>query len=208
MDHFRSALHECLRGACKAPHRTLDHHPLLMPLLREGLTLEGYGDALVALHGVFDALELRLHTHVLLPFPYAVCPKLPALNADLAELKRHPLTTSVEWPMPGNLSQLVGMLYTLEGSGMGGQAIARHLRQSSAAAYPLRFFGGNGEDPMLRWQQFWMFADALCPASCHVEAAASAAALFGSIKLHLDAAFSLLHPIVSVGAASTTADTC
>jgi heme oxygenase len=45
----RSELHDQLRQAAKAPHRLVDHHPLLAPLIRSELTEKQYGDALAAL---------------------------------------------------------------------------------------------------------------------------------------------------------------
>jgi len=187
---IRSELHDKLRQAGKAPHRLVDHHPLLVPLLRHDLTEGQYGAALAALHGVYAPLEagidefLRIRPEL---FDYHTRRKLPSLNDDLAELGRLPGEQEMRYPAPATIAELVGVLYTVEGSAMGGQSIARCLRQGGFDRFPMRFFSGHGENANARWHEFLAFADASCPATGHKSAALTVASLFQAIKSHLDA---------------------
>jgi heme oxygenase len=186
----RSELHDKLRQAAKAPHRLVDHHPLLTPLLRDDLTERQYGDALAALHGVYASLEAGIDDFLRIQpalFDYSTRRKLPSLNDDLAELGRLPREGEMRYLAPATVAELVGVLYTVEGSAMGGQSIARCLRQGGFGGLPMRFFSGHGEHANAQWHEFLAFADACCPAAGHESAALTVASLFQAIKKHLDA---------------------
>lgn len=186
----RSELHDKRLQGAKAAHRLVDHHPLVAPLLRDDLTVGQYGDALAALDGVYAPLEagiddfLRIQPEL---FDYHTRRKLPSLNDDLAELRRLPGERRMRYPAPATIAELVGVLYTVEGSGLGGQSIARCLRQGGFGRLPMRFFSGLGEHANARWHEFLAFADASCPATDHKSAALTVASLFQAIKEHLDA---------------------
>jgi heme oxygenase len=187
---IRSELHDKLRQVAKAPHRLVDHHPLLAPLLRNDLTEGQYGDALAALHGVYAPLEAGIDDFLKIRpelFDYHTRRKLPSLNDDLAELGRLPGEREMRYPVPATIAELVGVLYTVEGSAMGGQSIARCLRQGGLDRLPMRFFSGHGEHADARWLEFLAFADASCPAADCGSAAMTVASLFQAIKKHLDA---------------------
>jgi heme oxygenase len=185
----RSELNDKLRQAAKAPHRLVDRRPLLASLLRYDLTEGQYGDALAALHCVYAQLEagidefLRIQPEL---FDYHTRRKLPSLNDDLAELGRLPCESEMRYPAPATVGELVGVLYTVEGSAMGGQSIAHRLRQGGFDRLPMRFFSGHGEHAVGRWHEFSAFADASCPAASHESAALTVASLFDAIKKHLD----------------------
>jgi heme oxygenase len=186
-----SPLHQCLRQASKQAHHELDHHPLLAPLLKADLSRTRYGNALAALHGIQARSEERilafLQQHPDLP-DYRLRCRLPALQADLAELGRQPVPAPANWPEAQSVGALVGMLYVTEGSNMGGQVIARTLRQHGHADLPLLFFSGQGESSPQAWQDFWDFANVHCPVDEYELAVTSSVAVFDAIKAHLDAA--------------------
>jgi heme oxygenase len=190
-----SPLHAQLRAATKLPHHALDHHPLLTPLLRPAPRLDDYAAALAALHGVYAVAEAAI-LDFLAPrpglFDYAARRKLPALEADLVALAAlghsgTPVTMAGQsLPPLTNVGELVGMLYTIEGSTRGGRFIYRQLRQGLGEAAPLSFFAGYGEASEQRWQEFWQFANNRCPQQAFADAVRIAAQLFGAIKSHLD----------------------
>jgi heme oxygenase len=187
---IRSELHDKLRQTAKAPHRLVDHHPLLAPLLRDDLTLGQYGGALAALHGVYAPLEAGIDGFLSIRpelFDYHTRRKLPSLNDDLAELGCLPCEREMRYPVPATVADLIGVLYIVEGSAMGGQSIARCLRQGGFDKLPMRFFSGRGEHAGARWHAFLAFADASCLAAESKSAALTVAAMFRSIKEHLDA---------------------
>lgn len=184
-----SELHHRLRQATRGPHHDLDHHPILAALIRPDLGLSEYGKALSALHGVYSVAELWILDYLSqhsVPFDYALRRKLPALESDLAELGRNPISAQMEFAAEQRLGALVGVLYTIEGSTLGGQFIARSLSKIEGVAWPTAFFSGYGNLSHQRWQAYLSFADACCPKAEYDLAAATAAFLFQSIKNHLD----------------------
>lgn len=182
-------LHHRLRQATKACHHALDHHPLLSSLLGSTPSLVQYGDALSALHGIYAqseaAIFFYLRQHPAL-FDYRSRRKLSAMEADLAALGRTPMPMQRACPAVDSCGALFGTLYTLEGSTLGGQFIANHLRRATATTFPLRFYTVYGDQARQRWDQFLHCAEALCPQSEYQTAATTAAGLFETIKQHLD----------------------
>ena len=112
--------------------------------------------------------------------------KLPALKDDLTALGRVPREREMRYLAPTTFAELVGILYTVEGSAMGGQSIARCLWRGGFDDLPMRFFSGYGEDTEVRWREFLAFADETCPTADRQSAAATAVSLFQAIKSHLD----------------------
>ena len=184
-----SPLHRRLRQATTGFHNALDQHPLLLPLLGSAPSLAQYGDALSALHGVYAQSEAAifswLQQHPAL-FDYDARRKLPALESDLAALGRAPLPMQRNCPDIDTRGALFGMLYTLEGSTLGGQFMAASLRRAAAATYPLNFYTVYGDHTRQRWDHFLQCADVLCPQAEYEIAAMTAAGLFETIRLHLD----------------------
>lgn len=185
----RSDLHARLRLATKALHHLLDHHPVVAPLVRDDLTLDQYGDALAALHGVYAPLEAGIDAFLkTMPglFDYNPRRKLPALQDDLAKLGRRPWSRQISHTTPARVAELVGVLYTVEGTTMGGQHILRCLRQRNFDRLPTRFFSVYGDQTDSLWGDFLAFADRACPAAEHRRAEATALALFQAVKTYLD----------------------
>jgi heme oxygenase len=184
-----SPLRQCLRQASKQAHHELDHHPLLTPLLRADLNRTHYGKALAALHGIQASSEQRIQAF-LQQCPgwadYRLYCRLPALEADLAALGLQPVAAPSNWPEPTCAASLVGMLYVTEGSNMGGQVIARSIRQHGQDDLPMSFFSGQGEVSDQAWQDFWALANAQCSVDDYALAASTALAVFAAIKIHLD----------------------
>lgn len=189
-----SALHQQLRLATKEPHHALDHHPLMAQLLVPNVNRRAYGDVLTALHGVYASAEAALlgylsrHPDL---FDYAPRRKLPALEADLAALGRHPAATAVSLPAIDRTGARFGTLYTLEGATLGGQFIASRLHQQGAGDFPLQFYTIYGDQARSHWLAFLAIAEQRCPPTEHACAAATAVALFDSIRRHLDACYGL-----------------
>lgn len=182
-----SELHDRLRRATMQSHHTLEQHPLLLSLLDPTVSLIQYGNALAALHGIYaqseEAIFAYLRKHPGL-FDYFSRRKLPALESDLSTLKRAPVPIRTACPSLDTAGALFGALYTLEGSTLGGQFIARKLPPS----FPLAFFTVYGEQTRQRWDEFLQLAMARCPPSEYELAAATACGLFVTIKNHFDEA--------------------
>ncbi len=180
-------LHERIREATRTAHRQLDHHPLLAPLVHDGLTLEQYSRSLVALHGIYAAIESAVEdTALAAGFDYAARRKVPAMEADLAALQCSPRPSAIRIAPPRSNSELIGRLYPLEGSTLGAAVICRQVRAGPGGSWPLHYFSGYGDATMERWQAFWRFADTACPGTEIDVACATAVATFEAIKQHLD----------------------
>lgn len=184
-----SELHDRLRQATKLPHHFLDHHPVLLPLIRADLDIVQYGDALAALYDIYAQAELWVLEFLAQNaglFDYGSRRKLPALDSDLSVLRRSPVQTEIFFTASPTIGSLIGILYTLEGSTLGGQFIVRNLSELPHAALPMRFFTGYGDLTQQRWEEFLRFADATCPVDEYEEATAAAVSLFSALKTHLD----------------------
>ena len=161
------------------------------------LSIVQYGDALAALYDIYAQAEgwvvnfLAQHTGL---FDYGSRRKIPALEADLVALGRSPARTRIIFSASPTIGSLVGILYTLEGSTLGGQFIARNLTALSHATLPMRFFSGYGDLTRPRWEDFLRFAGATCPVAEYEQAVAAAVSLFGALKRHLDEASRQSHP--------------
>jgi heme oxygenase (biliverdin-IX-beta and delta-forming) len=185
-----SKLHDLLRQATKMAHHGLDHHSLLVPLLKTDMSRVQYGDALAALHGVQAAGEGAILAFLAQQpglFAYAPRLKLPALSSDLSVLQRLPFKTDTPFPIPNSVPALVGVMYTVEGGTQGGQFIARTLRKAGFNDLPFAFFEVYRELNAQCWEEFWQFADRSCSSEDHEVAAQSAVAMFRATHQHLDA---------------------
>lgn len=185
------SLPAALRAATRDLHHRLDHHPRLAPLVRPDLNQAEYGQALVALHGLFAPCEARLADYLAThhpAFPYARHCRLADLEADLAYWRLAPPATSWAGPDLADSASAVGCLYVLAGSALGGRVIYRQLAGSLGLDrdHGARFFHGHGDAAEAMWQEFWAFALSACPPPAIPLAAAAAAGLFATLLDCLD----------------------
>lgn len=158
-----------LRQHTHADHVRLDHHPLLSGITKPGYSLATYGLLLAAYFHFYRAIEAGIEdflgTHDL-GFDYAPRRKLPWITADLQQLGVDPLAPGYRPRQPleafpiRNRGQLLGTLYTIEGSTLGGQVISRHMATNLAltASHGARFFNAYGEQTPVYWNEFQTFA--------------------------------------------------
>jgi heme oxygenase (biliverdin-IX-beta and delta-forming) len=152
------SLGEWLKHEMRADHHRVDQHPLLKPLLRRDLTITEYTAALCGLYAPIASLEqslsLGLHGYGV---DYSLIARKALLKADIHQLGGQ--VTSLGFaPVPVNVANLVGMLYVLEGSRLGGAMIARHVSDVLGSQVPLRFLTDH---PLYeeQWAAFWRFAE-------------------------------------------------
>ena len=156
---------DCLRQATHAEHVRLNHHPLLSGITRPSYPHAHYAAVLIAyfhFYRVFEAAIDEALSRLALDFDYNFRRKLPWLAEDLGVLGIDPdrshLAPSPSLRAPSGLdaSQLLGVLYTIEGSTLGGKVIAAHLgtNQGLFARNGARFFTGYGDVVDACWQDF------------------------------------------------------
>ncbi|PKO88780.1 MAG: hypothetical protein CVU16_13210 [Betaproteobacteria bacterium HGW-Betaproteobacteria-10] len=184
-------LQSALREATRQQHHRLDHHPLLARLVRPGLQMADYGRALQALYAINAPSERCIADYIAAQgyaFDYAAHQRMPDLLADLAYLSLPVPPLAWAGPRLDSPGELVGCLYVLAGSTLGGRVIFRQLQSvlPVTASAGARFFAGHGEQTMGMWQNFWAFAATICSPAELPAARQSAAALFERILTLLE----------------------
>jgi heme oxygenase len=154
-----------LKRETREAHHRIDQHPALKPLIRRDLTLAEYTTALSALYAPVEGLEKVLSSGlVTLGVDYPLIQRAALLKADLHQLGQRERVGGPTAPTPSGLASLVGMLYVLEGSRLGGAMIARHVSHVLGGQVPLRFFSTYPLEAD-QWRAFWCFAECHCPPS-------------------------------------------
>jgi heme oxygenase len=175
-----------LRDATHHHHVQLNRHLLLAGLMQPDYPLSHYRTLLCTYYQLYELLEERInlflndHPGV---FNYKERCKLPWLINDLAFFKIDPLiipllsSTTTDFLKIETIGQLVGVLYVVEGSTLGGQMISQVLikNQGITRETGSYFFTGYGESIMPFWQQFITFSDTLSGDNHQCQAAVEAA---------------------------------
>ncbi len=118
-----------LRRETRLEHHRVDQHPVLKPLLKRELAIEEYAIALSALYAPVASLETALSSGLgAHGVNYPLTQREALLKADILQLGRQVQPVS-RLPPLATIESLVGTLYVLEGSRLGGAMIARHVRQ-------------------------------------------------------------------------------
>lgn len=182
-----------LRAATRDAHHRIDRHPALAPLVRSDLQRAHYIEVLRAMAWIYKTLDPTFTSALerLCPGdPYRPSSRSRWLAEDLAHLQSDgPLPQPWQAPGINTASELVGRLYAIEGSTLGGQVIARQLATSIGvgATSGASMFHGHGEAMSSRWAEFLAFADRACPKTEAEAACAAANAMFVELGNLLDA---------------------
>ncbi len=194
-DCVGSRVRQQLRLATHAAHVRLNHHPMLAGLTRPGFSLAQYRRILAAYYPFYAAVEpaiLSLTSQANdLDFSYAERRKLPWLIEDLHALGDTPANLECKrvFAIPADAAELIGTLYAIEGSTLGGQVISRHLAANLGLTPErgARFFSGYGADTESRWAAFCGYAETLVDDPMQRERAGIAALqVFNALEGQLD----------------------
>jgi heme oxygenase len=189
-------LQTCLRNSTRAAHRDLDHHPLLAPLVRPDLSLDHYQYVLRVMNWLHVHFRERLISAIkqFAPASHFIPSDRPRWLADDFSWFGMVETASQEH-FADRLSfrftsaeSVVGALYVLEGSTLGGQVIARQLAESIGVSpgQGASFFYGHGEQTQAHWKDFWSFAAGVCATGSIEMASASAVDMFNDFETFLN----------------------
>jgi heme oxygenase len=150
-----------LRDATAPLHKQLDQQPLLVALLGKELPLADYQQLLGIYYSLYHQLEAALKHYTdqqPIAFDYQPRYKTPLLLNDLKywHIKPEPLRCQITLPDINSLGALLGLLYVLEGSTLGGQFIAQHLQLTYGYTRSTGsdFYNGYGEQTKTHWQSF------------------------------------------------------
>jgi heme oxygenase len=189
----RITVRQQLRLATHAAHVRLNHHPMLAGLTRPGFSLAQYRRILAAYYPFYAVMEpailsLTIQTN---GFSYAQRRKLPWLIEDLRALGDTPANLKCKrvFAIPADAAELIGTLYAIEGSTLGGQVISRHLAANLGLTPErgARFFSGYGADTESRWAAFCGYAETLVDDPMQRERAGIAALqVFNALEGQLD----------------------
>jgi len=120
---------EFLRQQTAELHEQINHHPLLVCLWNENPSIAQIGTALAALHGPFTILESVVLDGIgRLGMQYRYHPRRHHMDADMKTLGSEPFPCSIAID-PASIRQttLLGFLYLLEGTKLGGAVISRRI---------------------------------------------------------------------------------
>lgn len=186
-----SALQQRLSEVTRAAHQRVNHHPLLRCLTRSDLSPGQYRRALQALYAINAPTELRLAEYVAaqgVDFAYEDRRRMRELADDIVFLGGS--LPAASWPGPqiDNIAGLIGVMYVLEGSRLGGQVIARQVAISLglSEAAGIKFMSCCGQSAPLLWADFCAFAAVNCPESLFSEAEQAASHYFSDFLVQLD----------------------
>lgn len=154
-----------LRDSTHDEHVRLNQHPLLRGITRPGYPIGAYRLVLAAYYHFYRVIEAAIDEALGrhdIPFSYEPRRKLQWIKADLLSLGVDPEeppfrpSAAVHAITLTDLGHLLGTLYTIEGSSLGGQLISRHLTVNLGLTPDQggRFFHGYGEHIASYWKQF------------------------------------------------------
>ena len=162
-----NSLKDKLREATHSMHVQLNQLPLLKGLLDADYPLENYHKLLQAYAPLYQDLELKIiHfiTEHSVGFDYDSRLKWPSIHQDLAYLSTpaSPVQLMLS-PDINSIGALIGVLYVVEGSTLGGQHIARALEKHHGLtqANGARFFYGYGEATPSKWVEFMSYIESI-----------------------------------------------
>ncbi len=186
-----SAAHT-LRRSTRHQHARLNRHPLLAQLLSPQLTLSSYHHLLKRYAPFYQACDQRFLQGIkVFNLDLDFTPRLKTgwLSQDLAFFNDSSPILPPELPPLLSAPQLIGEIYVLEGSTLGGQLISRHLEAQLAltASSGARFFNGYTHLTDAYWKDFSQFLERhLSHEADLVEACGAANQLFKLFAKYLD----------------------
>jgi heme oxygenase len=150
-----------LRRATSARHERLHQHPLLKPILSGRVSLRQYVSILEAYYGIHEPLEERVREAAgLLDYKLhsGRLGHAERLACDLTYFGYTPLALGqlhrcMHLPELSSIAALLGCLYVIEGSTLGGRVIARRVKQMLGLAEQggCRFFSSYGTKTDAYW---------------------------------------------------------
>ena len=159
-----------LRGATHQVHVRLNRHSLLVGLTQPGYSLSSYRKLLSAYFQLYSLLEKKINQFLgkhPCELDYSGRRKLPWLSKDIAFFEDGSPAFVLDMPLAQisqeieHVGQLIGVLYAIEGSTLGGQVISRSLAEhlGLTRSKGACFFNGYGEETLNMWNDFICFAE-------------------------------------------------
>ncbi len=146
---------ETLRQQTEADHHAAED---ALPLMKADLDAAGYVRCLRKLHGIVAAWEEQAPSLApdWLRALLIVRNRKPLLEGDLAWFQISPPQDRATFPFITDLPSLLGAMYVMEGSTLGGRIIARQVQMalSLTDGHGNAFFRGHGLQTGSFWKEF------------------------------------------------------
>lgn len=133
-------------------------------LMRDDFSLEDYRKLLISFYAFYEPFELRMKQSLAahhVDFDYEERLNAPRLRADLRSLGMTDAEIAAiencdDLPALDSQEKIFGALYVVEGSTLGGQMIARHLKEKFGLEETNggAFFSGYGKSTGKMWNAF------------------------------------------------------
>jgi heme oxygenase len=178
------AILQALRAETRPAHDALEQNPFNQALTAGTITEAATSHFLTKMYGFLVPYEARLRQQNLGPEWEADARQRAHLVLEDLQQPASALALCPSMPPLASWPQLLGAMYVMEGSTLGGQVIARQLAK---AEIPQRtYFLGYGERTGPRWKAFChLLADAATPAN-QAEIVASASLTFQHLSAWLN----------------------
>lgn len=154
---------------------------LLLKKLKAMRSIQDYQHILKIFYGFFHPVELLISEHInpsILP-DYTLRGASDKIANDLAMLNNVvPLPVSAAVPQIRNIPQAAGAMYVIEGSTLGGQVIARMIRENPGIQVSddaLTFFRGHDDNTIPMWKTFQGFLNDRFTSEAQIREVTSAA---------------------------------
>ena len=151
-----TATHVSLRERLKTETRT-EHEELeeRMAILSPTLTEQRYFEILQRFYQLHLLIEKQLGTNsnALAEDYLRHRTKSAFLEVDLTGRELSPLSTDIDLSWLDDAHTLLGALYVIEGSTLGGQVVSKGLR-ANHSEIPVRYFSGYQSETGRMWQSF------------------------------------------------------
>lgn len=181
-----------LRQGTHAAHVALNHHPMLSGIIHPGYPLSRYQALLAAYLPLYSGLEEAIEGFIGKHpggFDYAPRRKRHLLESDLQFFGHSAAPSPTPIPLIQSQAELIGVLYVIEGSTLGGDFIARLITRHLGidASRGCEFFNAYGTKTQERWQEFCAFIEtATNDPSLSATAAQRAISTFALFRQALD----------------------
>lgn len=159
-----------LKEKTAGQHKKAEENDFAHALMDNSMTLSKYTMYLQKWYGFYQPLESHIvdrQEWTQYQFDFRARIKLPLIEQDLtslgltkAEIKGLPMCTNL--PQVSKFSQILGCLYVLEGSTLGGQFIMNKLKQSMPIDPETngRFMSSYGTDVRQKWSEYGQLVEA------------------------------------------------
>jgi len=156
-----------LKEATVSSHRQIEHNAFAKAVLQEKAPIEKYVEWLIRFYGFYYPLENFIQKSNFLSLERIRLKerlKVPLLSRDLVALGQsgadiNQYVQCRDLPRLSDEASLLGYLYVVEGSSLGGQFIVKKLRQNYdfKGDQGCRFFNSYGDRTDEMWQEFCRF---------------------------------------------------